>query len=67
MLFGILSRCDFLTEICEGLRAIGGKLNHLGLNSAPAKITSQKQYNSRPYARCDEALNMISTPYLRHT
>ncbi len=28
MLFGILSRCDSMTEICEGLRALGGKLNH---------------------------------------
>jgi len=23
MLFGILSRCDSMTEICEGLRAMG--------------------------------------------
>jgi len=29
MLFGILSRCDSMTEICEGMRAMGGKLNHL--------------------------------------
>jgi hypothetical protein len=29
MLFGILSRCDSMTEICEGLRALDGKLNHL--------------------------------------
>jgi len=31
MLFGILSRCASMTEICEGLRALGKKLNHLGL------------------------------------
>jgi hypothetical protein len=37
MLFGILSRCDSMTEICEGLRAMGGKLNHLGMDQAPAK------------------------------
>ena len=30
MLFGILSRCDSMTETCEGLRALVGKLNHLG-------------------------------------
>ena len=24
MLFGILSRCDSMTETCEGLRALGG-------------------------------------------
>jgi len=40
MLFGILSRCDSMTEICEGLRALGGKLNHLGLDQAPAKSTA---------------------------
>lgn len=40
MLFGILSRCDSMTEVCEGLRAMGGKLNHLGLDKAPAKSTA---------------------------
>ncbi len=40
VLFGILSRCDSMTEICEGLRAFGGKLNHLGLEKAPAKSTA---------------------------
>jgi len=40
MLFGIMSRCDSMTEICEGLRALGGKLNHLGLDKAPAKSTA---------------------------
>lgn len=40
MLFGILSRCDSMTEICEGLRALGGKLNHLGFDKAPAKSTA---------------------------
>jgi len=40
MLFGILSRCDSMTEICEGLRALGGRLNHLGLEKAPARSTA---------------------------
>jgi len=40
MLFGILSRCDSMAEICEGLRALSGKLNHLGLQKAPAKSTA---------------------------
>ena len=40
MLFGILSRCDSMTEVCEGLRAMGGKLNHLGMDRAPAKSTA---------------------------
>jgi len=29
-----------MTEICEGLRAMGGKLNHLGMDQAPAKSTA---------------------------
>jgi hypothetical protein len=29
-----------MTEICEGLRALSGKLNHLGLDQAPAKSTA---------------------------
>ena len=40
MLFGILSRCDSMTEICEGMRALSGKLNHMGLKNAPAKSTA---------------------------
>jgi phosphoserine phosphatase len=47
MLFGILSRCDSMTEICEGLRALGGKLNHLGLEVAPAKSTASDGLRNR--------------------
>ncbi len=48
MLFGILSRCDSMHEICEGLRAMGGKLNHLGLEKAPAKSTASDGLRNRP-------------------
>ena len=27
MLFGILSRCDSMGEVCDGMRALSGKLN----------------------------------------
>jgi hypothetical protein len=47
MLFGILSRCDSMTEVCEGLRALGGKLNHLGLEKAPAKSTASDGLRNR--------------------
>ena len=50
LLFGILSRCDSMTEICEGLRALGGKLNHLGLEKAPAKSTACDGLRNRPSA-----------------
>ena len=47
MLFGILSRCDSMTEICEGLRGLGGKLNQLGLEKAPAKSTASDGLRNR--------------------
>ena len=40
MMFVILSRCDSMAEICEGLRAMSGKLNHLGLSKSPAKSSA---------------------------
>ncbi len=40
MLFGILSRCDSMAETCEGLQGMSGKLNHLGLDKAPAKSSA---------------------------
>jgi len=55
MLFGILSRCDSMTEICEGLRALGGKLNHLGLDKAPSKSTASDGLRNRD-SRFFEAL-----------
>jgi adenylate cyclase class IV len=47
MLFAILSRCDSMTETCEGLRALGGKLNHLGLEKAPSKSTASDGLRNR--------------------
>lgn len=40
MMFGIFSRCDSMAETCEGLRAMSGKLNFLGLDKSPAKSTA---------------------------
>lgn len=54
MLFGILSRCDSMTEICEGLRALGGKLNHLGLGKAPAKSTASDGLRNRSHKFFEE-------------
>jgi len=48
MLFGILSRCDSMNEVCEGLRAMSGKLNHLGFKKAPAKSTASDGLRNRP-------------------
>jgi len=40
MLFGIFSRCDSMSEVCDGMRALGGKLNYLGMDCSPAKSTA---------------------------
>jgi len=37
--FGILSRCDSVTEIVEGMIGCVGKLGHFGLSEVPAKST----------------------------
>lgn len=38
MLFGILSRCDSITETCEGLKGMSGKLNHLDLKKGRPRV-----------------------------
>lgn len=40
LLFGIFSRCDSMGELCDGMRALDGKLNYLGMDSSPAKSTA---------------------------
>ena len=40
MLFGIFSRCDSMGEVCDGMRALSGKLNYLGMDCAPSKSTT---------------------------
>jgi hypothetical protein len=47
MLFGILSQCDSMTEVFEGLRAMEGKLYHLGMDQAPAKSTACEGLRNR--------------------
>lgn len=40
MLFGIFSRCDSMGEVCDGMRALAGKLNYFGMDCAPSKSTA---------------------------
>lgn len=47
MMFGILSRCDSMGEICDGMMALDGKLNHLGLSASPAKSTASDGLRNR--------------------
>lgn len=50
LLFGIFSRCDSMGEICDGMRALEGKLNHLGMDRSPAKSTAGDGLRNRDEA-----------------
>ena len=47
LLFGIFTRCDSARELCDGMAALGGKLNYLGMDSSPAKSTFNDGLNHR--------------------
>jgi hypothetical protein len=40
LLFGIFFRCDSMGEVCDGMRALEGKLNYFGMDASPAKSTA---------------------------
>mgnify|MGYP001948681669 FL=1 len=50
LLFGIFSGCDSMGEICDGMRALDGKLNHLGMAKSPAKSTAGDGLHNRDEA-----------------
>jgi hypothetical protein len=54
MLFGILSRCDSMSETCEGLKGMSGKLVHVNLKKAPAKSSAGDGLRNRDneFLRC---------------
>jgi hypothetical protein len=39
LMFGILSRCDSISEIIDGMRGLSGKLEYLQIDKVPAKST----------------------------
>jgi len=47
LLFGIFERCDSAREVCDGMAALSGKLNYLGMDCAPAKSTFNDALNRR--------------------
>ena len=49
LLYGVLSYCNGLRELCEGLLACEGKLLHLGLDKAPARSTLSDANTRRSY------------------
>lgn len=63
MLFGVLSRCDSMGEICDGMQSLAGKLNYLGLSSAPAKSTAGDGLRGRDNAFFKEIYFMLLKHY----
>ena len=47
LLFGIFERCDSAREVCDGMAALSGKLNYLGMDCSPAKSTFNDALNKR--------------------
>lgn len=49
LLYGVLSYCNGLRELCEGMLACEGKLTHLGFDRAPARSTLSDANTNRSY------------------
>lgn len=49
LLYGVFSYCNGLRELCEGMLGCEGKLQHLGLNKAPARSTLSDANSNRSY------------------
>ncbi len=49
LLYGVLSYCNGLRELCEGMLGCEGKLNHLGFDKAPARSTLSDANTNRSY------------------
>lgn len=63
MLFGVLSCCTGLREICEGMLVCEGKLNHLGLQKAPARSTLSDANNNRHWTAFESIYYMLIKRY----
>lgn len=49
LLYGVFSYCNGLRELCEGLLACEGKLQHLGFDKAPARSTLSDANTKRSF------------------
>jgi hypothetical protein len=67
LLFGVFTRCDSAREVCDGMAALGGKLNYLGMDVSPAKSTFNDGLNNRSEAVFEKiyfALITYFSPFL---
>lgn len=63
LLYGVLSCCTGLREICEGMLVCEGKLNHLGLAKAPARSTLSDANNKRHWTAFESIYYMLLKRY----
>jgi len=63
LLYGVLSCCHGLREICEGMLVCEGKLNHLGLQKAPARSTLSDANNNRHWTAFESIYYMLLKRY----
>lgn len=63
LLFGVFSFCNGLRELCEGMLACEGKLNHLGLLKAPARSTLSDANNNRHWMVFESIYYMLLKRY----
>lgn len=63
LLYGVLSCCTGLREICEGMLVCEGKLNHLGLQKAPARSTLSDANNNRHWTAFESIYYMLIKRY----
>ena len=67
LLFGVFERCDSAREVCDGMAALSGKLNFLGMDCSPAKSTFNDALIRRSEKVFEEiyfALITYFTPFL---
>ena len=64
LLYGVLSGCSGLREICEGMLACEGRLGHLGLEKAPPRSTFSDANNNRSYLVFESIYYRLVQQYL---
>jgi len=66
MMFAVLSGCTSLREICISMEAMDGKLNHIGMEKAPAKSTLADANKNRASAVFGQIYQHLYARYKPH-
>jgi len=63
MLFGVISKCHSLREICDGMLVCEGKLNHLAIDSSPKRSTLADANKNRSHEVFESIYYMLIGHY----